>query len=125
MIKQCKSRQDEEVDDPLLITLTSMDYSKEVEELILLFQMVDWWENQVLWDLFVSPWVSVTSGPNAHIMTDVDTILLLDEAKKQTTHLRAIRNWVAFAGIMFIVIPLSIWFIIFLGLGGILAGASF
>ncbi len=58
-------------------------------------------------------------------MADVDTILLLDEAKKQTQHLRAIRNWVAFAGIMFIVIPLSIWFIIFLGLGGILAGASF
>lgn len=56
-------------------------------------------------------------------MADVDTILLLDEAKKQTQHLRAIRNWVAFAGIMFIVIPLSIWFIIFLGLGGILAGA--
>jgi len=56
-------------------------------------------------------------------MTDVDTILLLDEAKKQTQHLRAIRNWVAFAGIMFIVIPLSIWFILLLGLGGILAGA--
>lgn len=62
-------------------------------------------------------------GPNSHTMADVDTILLLDEAKKQTQHLRAIRNWVAFAGIMFIVIPLSIWFIIFLGLGGILAGA--
>jgi len=56
-------------------------------------------------------------------MADVDTILLLDEAKKQTEYLRAIRNWVTFAGIMFIVIPLSIWFIIFLGLGGILAGA--
>jgi len=57
-------------------------------------------------------------------MKDTDTILLFEEAKKQTEHLRAILNWVAFAGIMFIVIPLSIWFIIFLGLGGILAGAS-
>ena len=56
-------------------------------------------------------------------MKDVENILLLEQAKKQTEHLRAIRNWVAFAGIMFIVIPLSIWFIIFLGLGGILAGA--
>lgn len=56
-------------------------------------------------------------------MKDVEILLLLDEAKKQTQHLRAIRNWVAFAGIMFIVIPLSIWFIIFLGLGGVLAGA--
>jgi len=56
-------------------------------------------------------------------MKDVDTILLLDEAKKQTAHLRAIRNWVAFAGIMFIVIPISLWIIIFLGLGGILSGA--
>lgn len=56
-------------------------------------------------------------------MKDVEILLLLDEAKKQTQHLRAIRNWVAFAGIMFIVIPLSIWFIIFPGLGGVLAGA--
>ncbi len=53
-------------------------------------------------------------------MIDTDIIQLLEQGKKQTEHLRAIRNWVAFAGIMFIVIPLSIWLIIFLGLGGIL-----
>ena len=63
-------------------------------------------------------------GPNSQTMADVDTILLLDEAKKQTQHLRAIRNWVAFAWIMFIVIPLSIWFILLLGLGGVLAGVT-
>lgn len=65
----------------------------------------------------------LTSVKNISKMKDVEILLLLDEAKKQTQHLRAIRNWVAFAGIMFIVIPLSIWFIIFLGLGGVLAGA--
>jgi hypothetical protein len=56
-------------------------------------------------------------------MIDTDIIQLLEQGKKQTEHLRAIRNWVAFAGIMFIVIPLSIWFILLLGLGGVLAGA--
>jgi len=56
-------------------------------------------------------------------MKDVDTILLLDESKKQTAHLRAIRNWVAFAGIMFIVLPLLFWFLFILGYGALLTGA--
>ena len=55
-------------------------------------------------------------------MKDVDTILLLDEAKKQTVHLRAIRNWVAFAGIMFIVLPILFWVLVVLGLGASLSG---
>ena len=52
-------------------------------------------------------------------MKDTDIIQLLEHNKKQTEHLRAIRNWVAFAGIMFIVIPLVIGFLLwfFVGIG--------
>lgn len=56
-------------------------------------------------------------------MRDIDIIQLLEHAKKQTEHLRAIRNWVAFAGIMFIVIPLLFWFLIILGYGAFLTTA--
>ena len=55
-------------------------------------------------------------------MKDVDTILLLDEAKKHSAHLRAIRNWVAFAGIMFIVLPILFWVLVVLGVGASLSG---
>jgi hypothetical protein len=55
-------------------------------------------------------------------MKDTDIIQLLEHSKKQTEHLRAIRNWVAFAGIMFIVIPLVIglifWFVVGIGAAG-------
>ena len=55
-------------------------------------------------------------------MKDTDIIQLLEHNKKQTEHLRAIRNWVAFAGIMFIVIPLVIgfllWFFVGIGVAG-------
>ena len=50
-------------------------------------------------------------------MKDTDIIQLLEHGKRQTEHLRAIRNWVAFAGIMFIVIPLAIAVIMFFGIG--------
>jgi hypothetical protein len=55
-------------------------------------------------------------------MKDTDIIQLLEHNKKQTEHLRAIRNWVAFAGIMIIVIPLAIvilfWFVVGIGTAG-------
>ncbi len=55
-------------------------------------------------------------------MKDTDIIQLLEHNKKQTEHLRTIRNWVAFAGIMFIVIPLAIafifWFVVGIGTAG-------
>ena len=52
-------------------------------------------------------------------MREIDTILLLEESKKQTVHLRAIRNWVAFAGIMFIVIPILFWLVVVVGIFGV------
>jgi len=33
-----------EAENVWLTTLTSLDYTKEVEELILWFQIIDWWE---------------------------------------------------------------------------------
>ena len=51
-------------------------------------------------------------------MKDIDIIQLLEHSKKQTEHLRAIRNWVAFAGIMFIVIPILFWLVIVMGVFG-------
>lgn len=53
-------------------------------------------------------------------MREIDMVLLLDESKKQTEYLRRIRNWVAFAGIMFIVIPLLFWFMVIMGFFGAL-----
>ncbi len=49
-------------------------------------------------------------------MKDTDIIQLLEQGKRQTEHLRAIRNWVAFAGIMIIVIPIAIAVIMFFGI---------
>jgi len=57
-------------------------------------------------------------------MKDTDTILLFEEAKKQTEHLRVIRNWAAFAGIMLIIVPLVWTTIKVLGVIGILASMS-
>lgn len=47
------------------------------------------------------------------------TIVMHEEMKKQTEHLRAIRNWVAFAGIMLIIIPgvFALVFLFWLGAG--------
>ncbi len=55
-------------------------------------------------------------------MRDTDIIQLLEHGKKQTEHLRAIRNWVAFAGILFIVIPIIVTVLLLLGYGAILTG---
>ena len=56
-------------------------------------------------------------------MKDTDIIQLLEQGKRQTEYLRAIRNWVAFAGIMFIVLPLLFWFLFILGYGALLMGS--
>ncbi len=54
-------------------------------------------------------------------MENKDSIRLLAEAEKQTEHLRVIRNWVAFGGIMIIILPL-VWTIAkILGFIGILS----
>ena len=53
-------------------------------------------------------------------MKDTEIILLAEHLKKQTEHLRAIRNWVAFAGIMLIVIPMAITVLMILGYGAML-----
>ena len=39
---------------PPLNTYRGMDYSKEVQDLILLMQLEDWWENACIWSLYVS-----------------------------------------------------------------------
>ncbi len=48
----------------------------------------------------------------------MNEIFLQEEAKKQTEHLRAIRNWVAAIGIVLVVIPIAagIIYLIIMGL---------
>ena len=57
-------------------------------------------------------------------MENSDSIRLLAEAQKQTEHLRVIRNWVAFGGIMVIILPIVWTTVKVLGLIGILASMS-
>ena len=57
-------------------------------------------------------------------MENSDSIRLLVEAEKQTEHLRVIRNWVAFGGIMIIIIPIVWTTLSVLGAIGILASMS-
>ncbi len=57
-------------------------------------------------------------------MENPDSIHLMAEAQKQTEHLKAIRNWVAFGGIMIIILPIVWTTIKVLGIIGILAFMS-
>lgn len=45
------------------------------------------------------------------------TIVMHEEMKKQTGHLRAIRNWVVAIGIVFVILPIVAVFLYLLAVG--------